>query len=479
MTVDRARQHAATAAGAAFLLLLMAHPSLAARAAIWPVASASVAAVAAALWLTARVSGRHSPGGQPSESQTPPESQTPSLAPSDCRSSGARLPAGYLPRAAGLAYLAATALSVALSPAPAIRLVEPTAQMALVWVGWWLGPSVAARRRLARVAVAGAAFAGLYGLIQLAGLDPIPPAEDFADRLLSTFPNPNHFGDFAAAVLPLATVAFLWSALRPGTAGAVPRGCAWRLAGVGAIYAGLLLAGSRGAYWAFGAAGSLLVVALWSDSRSGHLVLRRGPLLAVLATILAVTLALHRTPVMKGPSGPVTLAQRVGASAAVLDGGAGDSTLGHRRFLWRAALEMIEQDPVVGAGYGQFAARLSEVRLQLRRHPSFVGLRPSQQREITPYAHNELLHLWAETGLVGTVAFLALVGLGVQTLYGALADPARRSAAWASGAAGSALLVHGLVSYPLHMEVSAFLFWILLGIIFSLKTGANHADEFH
>lgn len=447
MTSDRARGAAGMLAAAGFALLLLAHPTLASRDALWPATAAAVAGGAAALYLAGRAGG------------------------------GAPRPGWRPPLAVGLAYLAAMSASVVFSPAPDARLAVPAGQVAFLWVGWWLGSSGRARHWLAAVAVAGGAAAGLYGLLQFAGLDPLPRPEAFTDRVLSLFCNPNHFGDFAAAVLPLALAAFLWPALAPGCRGAVPAGLALRLAAVGTTYAGLLLAGSRGAYWAFGSALLVLGAGLLADGRSRRLVLRRGPLLACLGLAVAVIALLHRAPIMAGPSGPVTVAQRLGASTAVLDGGAGDATLAHRLFLWRAAVEMIRQDPVLGAGYGQFPARLSEVREHLRHDARYTALRPSQQAELTPYAHNEYLHLWAETGVLGLGAFLALVAAAARSLGRALGSTQGRASLWAAAAALTALLVHGLVSYPLHMAVSSYVLWLLLGISFSLKDEPKAADK--
>jgi len=448
----RARRLAAAVVVAGFGLLLLAHPALVAREAIWPGVVAVVALASATLAAVSRAADRPL--------------------------SAART--WLAPVAASLIYLGAMALSVAASPTPPARLATPLAQVALLMVGWWLGRSAPARHTLAGAAIAGGALAGLYGLLQLAGVDVLPPPIDFRDRVLSLFANPNHFGDLCAALLPLAAAAFLWPALAPGRRGAVPGGpsgsLARRLAATGFIYAGLLLAGSRGAFWAGG--GGLLVLAagLAAEARAGGIVLRRGPLLACLGLAVAISLCLARAPVMRGPAGPITVVQRLGASSAVLDGGTRDATLAHRLFLWRAAVEMIREDPLLGAGYGQFATRLSEVRPALQDHAWHAALRPEQRRDNTPYAHNELLHLWAETGLAGLGAFLFLLACSARRLVGCLNRPASRPSAWALAASLAALGLHGLVSYPLHMGVSGYIIWILLGINFSLDESPVAAD---
>ncbi|MFH1569612.1 MAG: hypothetical protein ABIL09_16570, partial [Gemmatimonadota bacterium] len=229
MTVAARRRGASWLAAAGLALVLAAHPALLPRSALAGPVTAAVLLGAATLCLA----GRWQPGR------------------------GARpAPFPWLPAAA---YLLAATASVLASPAPALRLLDPLGQLGLLWLGWWLAPEPRARRQLAVAAVAGAAACGLYGVAQHAGLDPLPRPGDFADRVLAVFANPNHLGDFAAAALPLALAAYLWPALSPGSARAPARG-RLRLAAAGGVYAGLLLAGSRGAWWA-GGAGALALAA--------------------------------------------------------------------------------------------------------------------------------------------------------------------------------------------------------------------------
>jgi O-antigen ligase len=88
----------------------------------------------------------------------------------------------------------------------------------------------------------------------------------------------------------------------------------------------------------------------------------------------------------------------------------------------------------------------------------------TQQQEDTPYAHNEYLHVWAESGLLGLMGFTGLVGL---VLYRAFWGTWRGGGVygWAALGAAGAMLVHSLVSYPLRLPLNGLVFWVLLGIM--------------
>jgi O-antigen ligase len=88
---------------------------------------------------------------------------------------------------------------------------------------------------------------------------------------------------------------------------------------------------------------------------------------------------------------------------------------------------------------------------------------------VPDHAHNEFLHLWAETGAGGLVVFVVLAGAGLaKGACRAWREPAG-SGLPVVGAVASvvATLVLGLVSYPLHLPLSAALFWVVIGFLWS------------
>ena len=360
---------------------------------------------------------------------------------------------------------------------------RPAAQWALLVVGAWLAAEARALRWLGGGLIAGGAVAGAYALMQYCRLDPLPAVTPFAEeRIIASFENPNFLGNFTAAALPLALAAVVHAHAFLARVGLALATCA--------VYAGMLLPASRGA-WLAGLVGAL-VVALglgWSAWR-GWLRLS-GPWLASLAGMMAVTTwALSQRPVLETQGVQVTMAERALSTRHIIEPyfesevqeeeppAAGDVppaphievrdfTVNHRYFIWEVTWDMICARPVVGQGYGTYQQRFTAFRDARREEAHFQSLVWTQQQEDTSYAHNEYLHLWAESGLLGLVAFLALVS---WIVFRALVWAWREgeSYAWAGLGIVAVMLIHSLVSYPLRLPLNGMIFWLTLGILVGL-----------
>ncbi|MBI4469361.1 MAG: tetratricopeptide repeat protein, partial [Acidobacteria bacterium] len=79
----------------------------------------------------------------------------------------------------------------------------------------------------------------------------------------------------------------------------------------------------------------------------------------------------------------------------------------------------------------------------------------------TSYAHNDYLQLWAEVGLVGLIAFGALVWILLKRGR-ALADDPVALGCWA---VLISLLVNAAVAFPLQLPTTLMLFAVLLGAV--------------
>jgi len=358
-------------------------------------------------------------------------------------------------------------------------------QMLFLWVGWWLATDSGALRLLGGGLLGGAALAGLYAGLQHYHLDPLPASTPFEhDRIVSFFANPNHLGNYLGCALPLALAGFLQA--REG------RSRAAFYALVGLTYGGLLLAASRGAWWA--ALVGCLVVGGGQirEVAAGRAALRLSSLVGLAVLLVGITLLLAQRPVIRGPLGQVSMAERVLSSrhivkpyvepdsALVAASGAPrdaalvrDSTINHRYFIWRVTWEMIRSHPLFGLGYGNYQNRFAGFRDAQKDGEHFKTLNWTQRYEPTPFAHNEYLHFWAESGILGLAGFISLVVLGLQrAVWRAL----RVGTLYLWGALGlaAAMLVHSLVSYPLRLPLNGMIFWILFGIIFGW---ASHSDR--
>jgi O-antigen ligase len=342
-------------------------------------------------------------------------------------------------------------------------------QLLFLWLGWWLAADERAVRFLGMSVLLGGSLAGFYGLVQYAGLDPLPEVTRFTDRIVSFFDNPNHFANYMALLLPLGLAGYLRQSR--------PRGPFWAWYGlVGVLYAGLVMAASRSA-WAAAVFGGLVVLVGYARSVRRHQLAWR-PLSAalLLGLLLAVTCLLSLRPVLRGPSGPVSLGERALSSANIVGPGAYlDSTIRHRYFLWRVTWEMIRARPLTGFGYGRYQAQYAAFRDAHRTEEGFRRLSWAQRQEVTPYAHNEYLHLWAESGLVGLIGFALLLAAGLgRGLVRALASDREALVGWGLLGSAAAMLVDSLASYPLHLPLNGMVFWISFGIIYRVSSFSDN-----
>jgi O-antigen ligase len=362
-----------------------------------------------------------------------------------------------------IGWLLGSALSSAVAETwDLLALLPAVLGTAAVWLGWHLG-----RRRDVDLVLGGlgasAVIVALHGTAQHLGWDPLPRVDEFPDRIVGPFVNPNHLAGYTAATLPLLLISCLraWGAEERHTAAGVLLGLASLLG-----YSLLLLIGSRGALGA-GLAGVAVAVAAYGRAvRLGRRRLRLGGPLLLLLAMVAVTLALRPRPVLVGPVGQVSVGERLQAMSHVAgEAAVADHTVLHRRVLWRTAWALFADAPWLGVGPGRYDEAGKKVLAALADDREVVRLASQNRLVVLPHAHNEPLHVAAETGLVGLLPLACLVGIGWLCALGVTWRTGDLQTGTAT-ASCAAVAVHGLVSYPLHLPATAACFWILLGISF-------------
>lgn len=279
---------------------------------------------------------------------------------------------------------------------------------------------------------AGAAFvvgvSGGYGILQRiqgvkvniayvdAKLNP-----DMPGRVQSYFDNPNTFGEVLVMLLPLALALAVCSRRKLGRAAAA-------------------------FLWLVGAAALVMTY-----SRAGYL---------GLALSVAVTVYLLRPSLI-----PALLALCVAAipflpsavwTRILTIGNFNDTTTSSRFPLYEAALNVLKQSPVTGAGLGS-----DVVRQYIKDFRLYHGSAPFV------HAHNFYLQIWLETGLLGIVSFLAAmywaVRRGITTVRRTPPSPERTILCCASaGLCGIALC--GMADFPWHYPRLMCVFWYLFAV---------------
>ncbi len=225
------------------------------------------------------------------------------------------------------------------------------------------------------------------------------------ERAWGNLAQPNHLADYLS--LGLVSLAYLHATgrLRPAYAVA---------AGALALYV-LALTGARTPWLYLGTLLALAAAFFAADRSREH---RR--LLAAAAAGMALFLVL---PPLMDQSGQVTALQR-------------PSLLKIRPQLWHTAWLLFLDAPVLGQGYRRYA---------LESFLLSADLPPPRVTGFTDHAHNLVLNVMAEFGLVG----LALLLAGALLWAAGLLRQPRTAQLWWLGGIAAVLAIHSLVEYPL------------------------------
>lgn len=306
------------------------------------------------------------------------------------------------------------------------------------------GDLTSVRRLLFSLSLAGAVV-GAVTIVQSLGSAP-PDVEGFGTvvvgRPTGPFEHANGAGGFLAMALPAALVLGL-----KGRVGLRPVA----IASAGLMLAGLMLSLSRGGL--LGAAAALAFLLLWKPFRRA-------------TVVIALVIALL---VMSGV-GPLADAQpvknlglRISSISYSTQPGADP-----RGALWSRTGEMIEDHLALGVGVGAYSTVASR-----------YGIYAAETGEEIFHAHNTPLTVAAETGLLGLLAF----GWACVVLVQLLARACRRTSGEAqafSFAISAALLsvaVHGLVDFTLGSIVRTALVLALAGSAVALLREAQAPER--
>ena len=152
-----------------------------------------------------------------------------------------------------------------------------------------------------------------------------------------------------------------------------------------------------------------------------------------------------------------------------------DSTLQRVR-LWEDTVRLIWDKPLLGVGLGNFAFNVPKY---MSRESLEVKHRREQQtgQELMAFgAHNEYLETWAETGVLGMGVLFVLLYQLLKAVYHLIRRYVRgEEPLLVVGlvAAVLATLVHSFFSTNLQQPVSATHFWLVVGMIWSLKLNVD------
>jgi O-antigen ligase/Tfp pilus assembly protein PilF len=354
-----------------------------------------------------------------------------------------------------LANAVVWALSALLSPFPGESLQPISVRLAGVGLVL-LAPALLTRRQdlslVVGLLLGAVSVMSLYGLLQFLRLDPFLRTAGLLGhfRVSSTTDHPNIFVSVLVAAVPLNIAAFR---LFGGRGWRLPLLALSLVVNVAAAIATL----SRGGWAALAAAVAITLVGLrLTRPRAAESPAAEATtgswgwgVKVVVPLVAAVAVVLLAVGLGKGSLDP-------GERQRLLD--LRGPTVAKRLMIYRGALKMAADSPVIGQGLGTFALFLPGYR-----SPELARFFPRNEYHVE-HGVSEPLEVLAESGALGLIVWLLLVGvLVVRPLRAAprIADPGLRTLAVAAAAGTAGLVLHGLVEVNLRFQPPQFLFWAL------------------
>ncbi len=329
----------------------------------------------------------------------------------------------YLPV---IIYLLAGLVSVAVSPAKPLSAEMFFRQLCYAGI-FVLAANVATDEKAMKIIVscmiASIACAAAYGAVQLLQ----------GNEAVATIGNRNYFASILLLVIPSAAAMFIFAIKRRQFA----RGAALFL--LAALLVGMVFAvRSRGAAAGLACASiGAIAIALFAN---GY---RKAGLLS-LAAVTASAAALSLSPF---------LAKEL----------AGDVRL----YLWKGACGMISEHPWRGWGIGTFFINFPAYR------PVDYFLLP-KAADVTYHPHNEILAVWADTGLIGALSLFSFVVMLVALVCSRGRKGGETGTLRASLCVGvAAVFLQSLVDMNLSIPSVAVMFWLSAGIVASGCVGRD------
>ncbi|MGQ9676405.1 MAG: O-antigen ligase family protein [Chloroflexota bacterium] len=320
-------------------------------------------------------------------------------------------------------FVAAAAVSVlvAESPREALRELRTTVlEPVIVYYLLMTSARERALPRLVNALILGGAAVSLLGLCQYFFTDDVITAEGVR-RMKALYGSPNNLSLYLGRIIPLAGCLALWSGNR-----------GFYLAAVAVMVPALILTFSLGG-WVAVAITALVVAGVRG----------RRTLLAAAASGLAALLVLF----------PILKVERIASHLSLSEG----TTTALRMDIWRAALTMIGDHPVLGVGLDQF----------LVHYPRYML--PSAWREPhLSHPHNLLLDFWLRIGIAGLAAVVWLLGsffaMGFR-LYQQENRPWQKALVLGLLASMLDFVVHGMIDNSYFVVDLAVIFWLSMALV--------------
>ena len=373
-----------------------------------------------------------------------------------------RIPWVLLP-VAGI--VVASALS-ALRATSVLVVAQSTILLSFYILLLWMIANVVRDRRDVRwilaALLASGMLAALYGVLQYFGILPGPPGTTGLNAVLSTMGNRNHLGGFLLYLIYPAIILLLGNRAR------------WSKASIAILISFalsvMLLVRQAGTKAAFAVATIAFLVGWLTVRPPGFVRAHRrrfigfGGAIAVLcifALIFGFLGIPSRTSSGSDREKPWLISMWEANSGGV------------RAWDWWIAADMFTDHPVTGAGLGNYKLNFIPSKadfLSTERGQAYNYYIPAASQ-----AHNELVQIGAELGVVGLIMLFGSLGTLAVSLWIRLKRSSEddRMALLLLTMGILAFLAHSLVSFPAHVAGSSLEFIVFCGLALSLSYGTS------
>lgn len=306
-----------------------------------------------------------------------------------------------------------------------------------------------------------ALISAIYVIFQFYGLDlPIWRKLGGRIRLFSTFGNPNYLSGYLAISLPLAFALFCLekNKLRQILLEIL----------IAILYIGVFITNIGGLIALFMGTLFIGIVLLIHQKKF----LRENRL-----RVLVLILILSIISLIYSSSNPLNPTKRNIAQEGISYTNLKYSSTQQRFLIWLSTIQMIKEHPFLGSGIGTFRIHYPASQgkvLSLEKNKKYI---PEANKSIN--AHNDYLHLWAETGIIGLVCFFWLIFLFYRKSFEYLKEVKKEDKFLLIGIMGMgiALLVDALFSFPFHIIQNGMLFPLMLSLSILIGEKGEETDE--
>ncbi|MEA3507020.1 MAG: oligosaccharide repeat unit polymerase, partial [Elusimicrobiota bacterium] len=301
-------------------------------------------------------------------------------------------------------------------------------------------------RKIIYALTGAATVSAAYAVMQFAGLDFIWPrsVDPYGQRSISTFGNPNFLSSFLVISIFLIIGHIYTAGKKVKNTPSI-----WYMMLLINI-AGLAITMTRSSY--LGLAAGLVIAGCYLIKNTGKKV--KKPLVIFVILIISV-------------GGIFSLASRQFRERAVsfFSVEKMGKALTQRLMIWEASFNMFKDTPAIGRGWGNFEIFYPLYQGRIVEKENYRNLRTHANN-----AHNMLLELLTQAGILGTGLYIFLIVVFVKFSFSVFSKAEEKDKIWVVVffAAAVSFWVDNLLNVSLFFPMPAIAFWVNMGLLAGL-----------